>query len=224
MATVELEVEPLMPGDHLAREEFLRRWEARPEIKKAELIWGVVYMPSPLSADHGKRDVEVGYWLCHYAMHTPGCEAGQNATWYMLEDAPQPDCHLRIERECGGTSWIENNFFRGAPELAAEVCLSSTSYDLHQKRDLYAAAGVKEYVVVLLRERQVRWHRLVGGSYQLLPIGPDGVLRSLVFPGLWLDGQALITGNMLRVLEVLNQGLASPEHAEFLARLAREIR
>lgn len=221
MATVELAVEPLIAGDHLMGEEFLRRWEARPEIKRAELIGGVVYKPSPLGAEHGQRNSNASCWLGHYAAHTPSCDTAQNATWFMLRDAPQPDCNLRILRECGGSSWIEGDYFHGAPELIAETCRSSTSNDLHQKKDLYAAAGVTEYVTILLREREVRWHRLVGPEYQTFLMPPDGIVRSVVFPGLWLAAAALLAGNMLRVLEVLDQGLKSADHAAFVARLAK---
>ena len=222
MATIELSTEPLVAGDRILRAEFLRRWEAQPEIRKAELIGGVVYMPSPLSADHSEADSLVICWLKYYAAHTPGCEAGNNGTWFMLQDAPQPDAHLRRVRECGGTSWVEKGFFHGAPELIAETCRSSTSYDLHQKKDLYAAAGVKEYLAVLLHERELRWQRLVGDEYQSLQQSPDGVVRSLIFPGLWLHVRALLSGNMLQVLDTLKQGLESSEHAEFVQQLARK--
>jgi Uma2 family endonuclease len=217
MATVECEIEPLVPGDRLTREEFLRRWENMPQVKRAELIGGIVYMPSPVSFEHGESDLTT--WLRVYAAFTPGCKPGSNATWFMLDDAPQPDDHLRILPECGGRSSIEGLFLQGAPEMAAETSRSSSAYDLHQKKDLYEQAGVQEYIVVLLREREVRWHRLVSGRYQLVPVPPDGILRSTIFPGLWLNVPALLAGNARQVLETLQQGLSSPEHAEFVARL-----
>ena len=221
MATITLNRGPLVAGDLLTRDEFLRRWEEMPDLKSAELLGGVVYMPSPLGADHSTTDAHVTFWLQCYATHTPGCETGSNATWHMLADAPQPDSHLRIIRECGGTSWVKDNYFHGAPELAAEVCRSSTSYDLHQKKELYQSAGVKEYLTVLLEERSVHWHRLVGGRYQTLLVNPDGLICSTVFPGLWLDPTALLAGNMPRVLDILQRGLQSSEHAEFVRHLAK---
>ena len=114
---------------------------------------------------------------------------------------------------------MKGHYSAGAPELAAEVSLSSTAYDLHQKLELYQAAGVKEYLAVLLREQKVRWHRLVGNAYQLLPASKDGVIRSVVFPGLWLHAKALLAGDMKKVMEILDQGLRSPEHAAFVAQL-----
>jgi Uma2 family endonuclease len=221
MSTVEQDVAPLERGDKLSRDEFLRRWEAMPHVKRAELIGGIVYMPSPLSRKHGVTDTRLITWVGTYAASTPGCEAGNNATWLMLEDAPQPDSDLRILPEYGGQSGMEGPYAQGAPELTAEVCLSSTSYDLHQKLNLYQEAGVKEYVAVLLREREVRWHRLVDGAYQLLPSDADGVIRSVVFPGLWLHVRALLDGNMAQVLATLTQGLNTPEHTAFVAQLAQ---
>ena len=214
----------LVVGDRLSREEFLRRWEAAPEFKLAELIGGIVYMPPPVRASHSTSDNLIGVWLGLYANSTPGCEAGQNATWLMLDDAPQPDAHLRITEERGGRSTIDDDYFHGAPELAAEVSLSSTSYDLNQKKDLYAAAGVREYVAVLGREREVRWHRLVGDEYQELDAGPDGIIRSVVFPGLWLNVEALLRRSSSDLLATLDRGLRSPEHAEFAEYLAARKR
>ena len=220
MTTTGLEVHPLTVGDHFSRDEFIQRWEAQPELKMAELIGGTVYIPSPRDREYAKAATDTICWLGNYSAHTPGSEAGSNATWFMLKDAPQPDAHVRILEECGGASWVEGKFFHGAPELAAEVCLSSSSYDLHQKLALYRAAGVKEYLAYPLHEHEIRWHRLVGDQYQTLELPPDGVLRSLVFPGLWLDVTALLDGNMPQVLATLQRGLDSPDHAELVERLA----
>ncbi len=215
---------PIVPllaaGEKVSREEFLRRWEALPQLKRAELLEGVVYLPSPMTVTHGSNEGLVTYWSMHYSVHTPGCEAGTNATWLMLEDAPQPDCYLRIRPDYGGQSGLERGLGKGAPELVVEVSLSSASYDLGPKLRLYRSAGVLEYITVLLTEGQVIWRRLVAGNYA--PIEPDsrGLLRSVVFPGLWLDPEALIEGDAMRVLEVLNQGLESPEHQRFVGDLA----
>ncbi len=101
----------------------------------------------------------------------------------MLGDGPQPDLHLRVLEESGGQARLEGKYLHGAPELAAETCLSSAAYDLHEKLDLYRAALVREYIVVLLNEREVRWHRLEKGIYMPLSPGPDGIIRSVIFPG-----------------------------------------
>ena len=222
MATVEQEAPPLVAGDRLDRAEFMRRWEMNPKITRAELIGGIVYMPSPLRVDHGGTDLDVRGWLMHYKAYTPGTEGGSNVTSYLLDDAPQADAHLRLIPECGGTSWVnEDDYLEGPPELFAEICLSSTSYDLHQKKDLYEEAGVKEYLAVLVREQEIRWHILMGGRYRLLPSDAKGIWRSRVFPGLWLDGAAILAGNARKVLAVLDRGLRSPEHQKFVAKLAR---
>jgi len=221
MSTViEHRVPELAAGDKLTREEFLNRWEANPRIKSAELIGGIVYLPSPLSVEHGDMEGDVGTWLGNYRAATPGTGGGHNTTTFLLEDTPQPDLNLRLLPEYGGKSWVEDKYLEGVPEFLAEVCRSSVSYDLHVKLDLYQAAGVPDYLAVLLFEREIRWHILVNGRYQLLPADADGLWRSRIFPGLWLDGQALLAGNLQQVLARLQEGLKSPEHKQFIAMLA----
>jgi Uma2 family endonuclease len=217
-------IPPLAAGDHLTRDEFLRRWEAQPDIKRAELIGGRVYMPSPVSGDHGRMDRWIGGWLAVYQAATPGVDGANNATSLMLDDAPQPDLSLLIKPEYGGRSRTEGPYFRGALEFLAEVSASSASNDLHDKYDLYQSAGVQEYLVVLLFEEQIRWHELVDGRYRVFPPGADGLWRSRVFPGLWLDGKALLSGNLRQVLDRLQEGVRSAEHERFVADLAARRR
>jgi Uma2 family endonuclease len=211
---------PLAAGDKLTREEFLRRWEAHPEIKNAELIGGLVYMSSPVSVEHGDMEGDVGAWLSVYKAFTLGTASGHNTTSFLLEDTPQADLNLRLLPEYGGASSVEDKYLQGVPEFLAEICRSSASYDLHVKFDLYEAAGVPEYLAILLYEQEVRWHVLMNGEYQLLPPDPDGLWRSRIFPGLWLDGKALLAGNLQQVLVRLQEGLDSPEHKQFVAELA----
>src|SRR5260370_2917033 len=225
MSSVMLSVPPLVAGDRLSREEFLRRWEAHPEIKKAELIGGIVYlMSSPVSIEHGDMDSHVSTWLGVYAAATPGCATSNNATTFLLEDCPQPDGHLRLLPEACGTSWVENKFLHPVPELLAEFCPSSTAYDLHQKLDLFREAGVKEYLAVLLYEQDIRWHHLSRKTYHLLAPDSSGVFRSRIFPGLWLHGKALLEEDMAKVLATLQKGIQSHDHAKFAARLNKRLR
>lgn len=213
-------VPPLAAGDRLTREEFLKRWNAHPEIKLAELIGGIVYIPSPVKLEHGSVESDVGLWLGNYRVATPGTDGGHNTTAFLLDDTPQPDLHLRILPECGGSSRAEEGYLAGVPEFLAEICLSSAAFDLHEKYDLYEAAGVPEYLAVLRYEREIRWHRLIEGKYQLQPADADGLWRSRVFPGLWLDGEALLARDMPTVLRCLQEGLRSAEHEQFVEQLA----
>jgi Uma2 family endonuclease len=224
MATVEEAVPPLSFGDRLSRKEFLRIWEAHPEIKRAELIGGMVYMPSPVSAEHGDTDLDLATWIGHYKAWTPGTAGGSNTTSLILDETVQPDSNLRILPEYGGASWIEEHFLAGVPELVGEVCRSSYAYDLHQKLDIYQAARIPEYLAVLMYEREIRWHVLEAGAYQIMPPDPDRIWRSRVFPGLWLDGEAFLVGDTRRVLAKLEDGLQSPEHQAFVEKLARSNR
>ena len=178
-------------------------------------------MASPVSPEHGEGDSDVGLWLGIYRVATPGTESRHNTTAFVIEDSTQPDSLLRILPECGGGSWPEGNHLSGVPELVAEICRSSASYDLHAKLDLYEAAGIPEYLAVLQYEQEIRWHVLVKGKYELLQPDAGGVWRSRLFPGLWLDGTALLARDMGRVLARLNEGINSAEHDAFVAELTR---
>ncbi len=214
------EIPSLRAGDRMSREEFLWRWEAHPEIKFAELVGGVVTMPAALGGDHGDADAHVTGWLTYYAAFTPGVQTSSNATTLMIDDAPQPDIHLRILPDFGGQTGREGKLISGAPELVVEVCDSSTSYDLKEKYELYQQANAREYLVVLLTENEVRWHRRGPAGFERFGPGKDGIHRSQCFPGLWLDAAALLQGDMQRVFAVVQEGLATPEHEALVQRLA----
>ncbi|MFN0053203.1 MAG: Uma2 family endonuclease [Planctomycetales bacterium] len=220
----ELGREPPIPvlesGDRLTRQEFHRRYEAMPHVKKAELIEGVVYMGPRVSAEnHGNPHFCLIGWLGVYCAGTPGIEGSDNGT-VILDDInePQPDISLRIARD-GGQSKIVENYIQGPPEWVGEVAASSASYDLHDKFEAYRRNGVHEYLVWRVLDQAIDWFVLRDGQYQILAAGPDGITRSEVFPGLWLDATAMLARNLARVLEVLQQGLASPEHAQFVEKL-----
>ncbi len=213
-------VPELRAGDRLSRAEFERRYAAMPHVKKAELIEGVVYMPSPVSLEHGTPHFKIIGWLALYESATPGVEGSDNTTVRLdLDNEPQPDAFLRIRPECGGQSRDSDKYVGGAPELIAEVAASSASYDLHDKLRAYQRNGVLEYVVWRVWDRAIDWFVLREDRYVPLPLSPAGHYKSEVFPGLWLDPAALIRGDLAQVMVVLQQGLASPEHADFVRRL-----
>ncbi len=223
MSSVDITVKPLLDGERMSREEFLGRWDLLPEVKRAELIGGVVHMASPLCTSHGSGDLTLGYWLGHYVFNTPGCEAYHNATWLMRGDVPQPDLALRILPECGGQSGDRGNLAAGAPELVVEVCVTSEKLDLGDKKDLYERAGVREYLLFFPSARVV-WYTLADRRFRETVPGPGGIYRSSVFPGLWLDPTALLAGDGKRLVDVVNQGLATPEYAAFAAGLRARMR
>jgi hypothetical protein len=80
---------------------------------------------------------------------------------------------------------------------------------------------VRECVIWRTEEEAVDWWVLEDDEYHPLPVGSDGLLRSRVFPGLWLDPRALVAQHGKKVLAVLDRGLASPDHAAFVADLRR---
>ena len=215
-------VPPLHNGDRLTRAEFERIYAAHPEIKKAELIEGIVYMPSPARhREHGKPHFHSIGWLNLYSAATPGVEGSDNVTLRLdLENEPQPDALLFLLPEYGGNARVgEDGYLEGAPELIIEVAASSASYDLNQKKRVYARNGVAEYIVYLAYEQRIIWFILREGVYVAQQPDDNGLLKSGGFPGLWLLPEALLAGEIARMLETLQQGLASPAHKTFSAEL-----
>jgi len=217
-------VPPLEAGACLTRAEFEQRYHAMPSIKKAELIEGVVCMPSPVRYKaHGKPHSEIHGWLFNYVVATPAVELSDNVTLRLDQDNElQPDLVLRFNEAVGGQSRVTpDDYLEGGPELVVEIAASSAQHDLSEKFAVYQRNAVREYIVWTVADSQLHWFWLENGAYTQLSAEPDGLLRSRVFPGLWLDVPALLAGEMARVLQVLQQGLATPEHAEFAAILTR---
>ena len=111
-----------------------------------------------------------------------------------------------------------------APELVAEVAASTASYDLNTKFNVYRRNEVREYIVWRVLDREIDWFMLRDGEFVRLPLDDAGLYRSEVFPGLWLDPAALVRGDTQSVQAALQRGLASREHAEFVARLNPEAK
>jgi Uma2 family endonuclease len=212
-------VPPLESGDRLTRAEFERRYQATPEKFKAELIEGVVYVASPVRVFHGNPHFNLITWLGVYSTATPGVNGSDNATIRLdMDNEPQPDALLRIE--VGGTSTIsEDGYIEGAPELIAEIATSSAAIDLGAKQNAYRRNGVQEYLVWQTFENRLSWFRLQAEEFVLIEPDADGIIRSSVFPGLWLAVPALLEGRMMEVLSVLQAGIADPAHQAFVETL-----
>jgi Uma2 family endonuclease len=223
VAEPQRETIPLLnSGDQLTRREFERRYEAMPEHVKAELIEGVVYvMVSPVRVKkHGEPHSWTNTWLGVYTAHTPGVRIADNVTMRLDTDNEyQPDIVLRLEPECGGASSISpDDYLEGAPELVVEIAGSSASIELRDKLRVYRRNGVREYIVWQTHDNQLHWWELRDDEYLPLMPDADGVTRSRVFPGLWLDVAALLKGDLATALAQLQHGLASEEHHAFATK------
>lgn len=214
---------PLENGDRLTRPEFERRYHAMPHRKKAELIEGVVYLPSPLRFKaHAEPHGHLMTWLGVYEASTTHIEMGDNATVRLdLDNEPQPDAVLIINASAGGNCRISTDgYLEGAPELVAEVAASTAAYDSYDKKAAYRRNGVQEYIVWQVLDQKLEWFSLQGGEYIPLQTDKTGVIRSQIFPGLWLAVPALLAGEMAQVLSVVQQGLDTTAHRAFVDTLA----
>jgi len=220
-------VPPLRDGERLTRDEFERRYAAMPHVKKAELINGVVYMPSPVRVrQHGQPHHKLGGWLFLYQLATPGVEGGSNTTVRLdMGNEPQPDSILFIDPARGGQVRISrDDYVEKGPELAAEISASSAALDLGEKLLAYQRNEVREYIVWHVSGEQIHWFVLRGERYGPLPPDGAGVFRSEVFPGLWLDAPALLRGDLPAVQACVQRGTATAEHAAFVERLRANVR
>jgi len=209
-------IPPLENGDRLTRKEFEKRYERMPDLKKAELIEGIVYIVTAVKfRQHGQPHAYIVGWLGTYEAATPGVEAGDNCTVILdNENEPQPDALLRIEN--GGQSIVnEDGYVEGAPELIVEIAASTVSMDLHDKLRVYERNKVQEYLVWRVYDNEFDWFRLTAGKYIKKQPDEQGIIKSEIYPGLWLDVNSLLAGNFKKVLEVLQEGIATEEHQKF---------
>lgn len=193
-----------------------------PAKTRAELIGGIVYMPSPLKNDHGDIHATIIGWLWTYKSQTPGTKLVDNATCILGNDSePQPDASMTI---AGGQTRVNTKgYLSGAPELVVEVASSSEAYDLFEKRRDYEKYGVGEYLVLLVRENRAVWLVREEGKFVEMN-DKNGILRSRLLPGLWLDVNSVFRNDNALLLEVLRQGMATPQYTEFVQRLGKSTR
>jgi Uma2 family endonuclease len=218
-----LDLLPLESGDRLTRDEFERRYAAMPDVKKAELVEGVVYLASPVRVgQHGRPHSALNTWLGTYWALTPGTMVCDNTTVRLdADNEPQPDILLRIDQ--GGTSRITpDDYIEGPPELIVEIAASSASYDLYDKKHAYRRNGVQEYIVWQANPPSILWFALQAGEYVALTPDASGTIRSQVFPGLWLNVDALLAGNLAQVLETLKEGMEGRSHQAFVQQLIKQ--
>ena len=225
--SVNIAVPPLEPGDHLSRDEFERRYEAMPDLTRAELLEGVVYMPAATRAHYHSRPHQmIAGLLLVYDANTPGTVSFDAPSVRMdLDNMPQPDQVLVVLPECGGQSKVSaDDYIEDAPELAWEISASSASYDLNVKLRVYRRNGVKEYVVWRVLDEAVDWFVLRGSDYVRQLPGSDGLLKSEQFPGLWVNPEHLVRKDVESVLKTLDRGLDSAEHKAFVDRLNYQLK
>lgn len=208
---------PLRDGERLLQSEFHRRYLTVPEGIHFELIQGVVYMNSAaMKVPHNDYSRELITQAALYSRRTPGVHSGAGASVILNDlNEPEPDSFLRLQPEYGGTSRnteADGPYIQGAPELIIEIADTTLYRDLHQKKDAYKQAGVKEYIVVCVEHCEVKWFQWPAGEQ---PIPPDSILKSTTFPGFWLDVEALFRLDGLRLEQVLFLGMATTEYLSF---------
>jgi Uma2 family endonuclease len=197
---------PLESGDRLTRDEFHRQYLARPDIYKAELVDGVVYVTTRVTAAHGEATAVLGGWVGTYVAHRPNVRAMLHVTTLMGANSEvQPDVlAFRDEGSNGRVHVTLDDYLQGAPELIIEAATSSASYDLHDKKRVYERVGVEEYIVWQLFEKRIDWFRLRDGAYVRVEPDANGVIESTSFPDLRLNVSKMLAGDYAGVLTALD--------------------
>ena len=76
--------------------------------------------------------------------------------------------------------------------------------------------------MVVIRRQVVHHFVLQNRRYQERSADADGILLSTIFPGLWLDVDALLKLDGQRLMDTSRQGIGLPEHAAFVGRLREQ--
>lgn len=214
-------IPPLENGDLLHSCEFLRRYDRMPELKKAELVNGQVFMGHHVLASlHGAPHGMVSMLLGYFSAYTPGTTSYSRPTLVVDEgNVFQPDCVLCINNS--GRTWAnEDDLLCGAPELVFEVSVGSTSLDVLAKKQVCERLGVLDYVVWCTLDARLHWFHREGERFVETKPNTAGLLCSRSLPGLQTPVADLLALNGLKVMTCLEEGLATPAHAEFVRSLA----
>lgn len=182
-----------------------------PEVRKAQLIEGIVHMPSPVRADlHAEADGLLHGWLFHYALQSPDVKFYPNTTLVLdADNTLQPDAILCAPPRRGGRVWLnDKGYLCGAPELVCEVAASSAAVDLHDKFRAYRRDGIAEYLVWIVREKRIRWFALEEQEYVEMTAA-SGLLKSRSFPGLVLDTKAAARMDRAKIIATLEKHLGA---------------
>ncbi len=175
-----------------------------------------------VSNTHADLSYVVSAWTAPYLIANPRLRAGANGTWHLPgQNVPQPDLALWIAEKHGGRVRIVNDYPVGAPELIIEISKTASARDRGSKLAMYREGGVSEYVTVHPKQRKIVWRQLVNGRYHELPADEDGWFRSRIFPGLWLDPEALWTRDLAGLANAVAKGVAATATPPARKRTAR---
>lgn len=213
-------VEPpsLFDGQQLLQPEFHRLYEACPKHLKFELIDGVVHKAAARVRANGRNRLLLTSLLIDYEVATPGIEGLSNATTILDErNEAQPDLQLRIWSDYGGRTVVTpDQYLSGPPELVIDLFNTRINLDLSKKLIMYQTQGVHEYLAVYAHEATIQWFVWPDGEQGL---NPDGILKSVAFPGLWIHSEALFQERLSDLKATLLDGLNQSAHAEFITKL-----
>lgn len=211
----------LYDGLRLDRVTFHRLYEASPELKRVQLIEGIVHMPSPMRfVQHANPQTCINGWLFCYVTQTPGVNTGGSATLKIDDENEfEPDGMLFYDN--GQLIIADDGYLEGVPELAVEVTASTFTIDSKEKFRVYEKHGVKEYLLWNTEAGTITWYARHKDKFVPMKSNRAGILKSKIFPGLWLEVAAMREGDMTQVMKTLYEGLASAPHRQYVKRFKK---
>jgi hypothetical protein len=165
--------------------------------------------------------------LGRYHERTPGIFMMSRMTVLLpTGDLIQP--HLSISFSDACTFAPPDGSAKGAPQLAIDMECSLPDAELEERLRAFASGGVGEYMFMSVYPWECRWYRNPryqrrhnhGGVFQRVMPDEEGIVRSSTCPGLWISFDAILggEGRSRDWKAVIDRGLASPEHQEFMGK------
>ncbi len=215
---------PLADGQRLDQAEFMRRYELTPPGFTAELIGGIVHVASPLSSPHGRgscprfhldrvvlrshpRDRRPGQR--DHADGRPRCPPARFAIAHPARMRRPGSRRGRIRRRCAGTGGRDRSI---QPEDRSRR--QARRLRTRRRPGVYRR-GPRHQGGSLARPSR----RQAGCASCPIPMGSTAPRSS---PGSGSIRRRSLRKDLAGVLDVLDRGLATPEHAAFVASLADE--
>lgn len=156
--------------------------------RRIELIEGELIELSPESPYHANCNHKIYKYLLRLFEGIADVRSGHPIT--LSNSEPEPDIVL--------AQLPESRYDDRHPSpidiyLLIEISDSTLEYDLVQKQQVYASAGIAEYWIIDLKNRQlIRFKNPAGNDYQQRNQLPAGQVSSIAFPQILVQIERLL--------------------------------
>lgn len=164
----------------------------------------------------GELASSVSYWLCQYRRSTP-CVESLGRVSIFLDPTTEIETTAAMWLTPGADDRPRWQRCEGVPELLVEVTATVHNKVFRRRLRVYEQSEIHELLVVTGDPRDTALYARENGRFARVSPADDGSYRSRVFPGLWLDPSALFSDEWNEMAACLDRGMATEEHAAFVA-------